>query len=141
MGFFGVAEATTFKGDVRLLPSVGFEIVSGKSFEPAGGGTCAGGAGSLLVDGDHVIGTGGVEGYPGCGGVVPDVVLLLPHAVAKEMTTVTNTEKSVSFRTLGSGPQGSTRMSFTPRKGSARSVKNASGGIRTSISGQFTAVE
>ena len=62
MGFLGVADATTFIGDVTVTPSVGFEIVSGKSFEPGGGGTCAGGAGNELVDGDHVIGTGGVEG-------------------------------------------------------------------------------
>ena len=62
MGFFGVAEATTVAGDVTVVPSVGLEIVNGKSLEPAGGGTCAGGAGNGLVDGDHVMGTGGVEG-------------------------------------------------------------------------------
>ncbi len=62
MGFFGVAEATTVVGEVTVSPSVGFEIESGKSLEPGGGGTCAGGAGSGLVEGLHVIGTGGVEG-------------------------------------------------------------------------------
>ena len=62
MGFFGVAEATTVIGEVEVVPSVGLEIVRGKSFDPAGGGTCAGGAGRGLEDGDHVIGTGGVDG-------------------------------------------------------------------------------
>ena len=62
MGFFGVAEATTFSGEVTVAPSVGLEIESGKSLEPAGGGACAGGAGSGLVDGLQVMGTGGVEG-------------------------------------------------------------------------------
>ncbi len=62
MGFLGVAEATTFNGEVAVAPSVGLEIASGKSLEPAGGGTCAGGAGSGLDAGDHVIGTGGVDG-------------------------------------------------------------------------------
>jgi len=61
IGFFGVADATTLIGDVILDPSVGLEMVSGKSFEPAGGAV-AGGAGRLLVLGDHVIGTGGVDG-------------------------------------------------------------------------------
>ncbi len=62
MGFFGVADATTVNGEVAVVPSVGLEIVSGKSLEPAGGGTWAGGAGSGLEDGDQVIGTGGVDG-------------------------------------------------------------------------------
>lgn len=62
MGFFGLAEATTFAGEVTVPPSVGLEMVSGKSLDPAGGGTCAGGAGSGLVCGDQLIGTGGVEG-------------------------------------------------------------------------------
>jgi len=39
MGFFGLADAATVTGDVRLAPSVGFETVRGKSFEPGGGGT------------------------------------------------------------------------------------------------------
>jgi len=51
-----------FAGEVTVPPSVGLEIESGKSLEPAGGGTIAAGAGSGLVEGDHVIGTGGVEG-------------------------------------------------------------------------------
>jgi len=62
MGFLGLAEATTLSGEVTVPPSVGLEMVSGKSFEPAGGGTSAEGAGSGLLCGDHVIGTGGVEG-------------------------------------------------------------------------------
>jgi len=62
MGFFGLALATRLIGDVTVPPSVGLEIVSGKSLEPAGGGTCAAGAGSGLVCGDQVMGTGGVEG-------------------------------------------------------------------------------
>ena len=62
IGLFGVALATTFIGDVTVALSVGFEIESGKSFDPAGGGTCAGGAGNGLLCGDHVIGTGGVDG-------------------------------------------------------------------------------
>ena len=60
MGFFGVADATTVAGEVTVAPSVGLEITSGKSLEPAG--CTAGGAGSGLVDGLHVMGTGGVEG-------------------------------------------------------------------------------
>jgi len=62
MGFVGVALATTLTGDVKLAPSTGSEIVNGKSLDPAGGGTCAGGAGNGLDCGDHVIGTGGVVG-------------------------------------------------------------------------------
>jgi len=61
IGFFGVADATTLIGDVTLDPSIGLETVSRKSFEPDGGAV-AGGAGKLLVLGDHVIGTGGVDG-------------------------------------------------------------------------------
>jgi len=80
MGFVGVADATTCNGEVLLIPSVGLVIMSGKSFDPPGGGTCAGGAGSGLVCGDHVIGTGGVEGLLGGegGGVVPLFMLPLP---------------------------------------------------------------
>ena len=62
MGFWGVADATSFTGDVTVAPSVGLETESGKSFDPDGGGTCAGGAGSGLDEGDQVTGTGGVEG-------------------------------------------------------------------------------
>src|ERR1700688_3324697 len=69
IGFFGVADATTLIGDVTLAPSVGFEIVNGKSFEPAGGGVASGAGNCLLFCGVHVIGTGGVDGYEG-GGVV-----------------------------------------------------------------------
>lgn len=62
MGFLGLAEAATVIGEVDVAPSVGLEIVSGKSLEPAGGGTSAAGAGNGLEEGDHVIGTGGVDG-------------------------------------------------------------------------------
>jgi hypothetical protein len=66
MGFFGVAEATTLMGEVTLAAAVGFETVNGKSFDPFPqaelAGSCAIGAGSVLALGDHVIGTGAVEG-------------------------------------------------------------------------------
>ncbi len=62
MGFFGVAEATTFNGDVTVDPSVGLETLSGKSLDGAGGGTCAAGAGRVLVPGVQVIGTAGANG-------------------------------------------------------------------------------
>jgi len=48
-------------GDVTVTPVVGLVTVSGKSFDPAGGGV-AGGAGSGLDCGDHVMATGGVDG-------------------------------------------------------------------------------
>ncbi len=83
-------------GDVTLDPSTGFETVSGKSFEPLGsggvqvevGGSHAGGAGIELVLGDHVIATGGVEGYVGCrgGGVVLPMVGLVPQPMDKDMS-------------------------------------------------------
>jgi hypothetical protein len=73
MGFFGVAEATTLMGEVMLAAAVGFETVNGKSFDPFPqaefAGSCAIGAGSVLVLGDQVIGMGGVEGKEGCDGV------------------------------------------------------------------------
>jgi len=62
MGFFGVADATTLIGEVTLAPSVGFEIVNGKSFDPAGGGVASGAGNCWLLPGVHVIGTGGVDG-------------------------------------------------------------------------------
>jgi hypothetical protein len=73
MGFLGVEEATTCMGEAVLPPSDGLEMVSGKLFEPWGyggsqvedGGSQAGGAGSELFFGDHVIGTGGVAEYDG----------------------------------------------------------------------------
>ncbi|MFZ0563206.1 MAG: hypothetical protein WBX02_04065 [Terriglobales bacterium] len=65
IGLVGVAEATTLIGEVRLTPDAGLETVSGKSVDGVGGGTCAGGAGSGLVLGDHVMGTGGTDGYVG----------------------------------------------------------------------------
>src|SRR5690242_20476488 len=76
MGFFGVADATTVIGEVVVAPLMGLETVSGKSFDPLGsggvqvevGGSQAGGGGNRLVLGDHVIGTGGGDGFGGCGG-------------------------------------------------------------------------
>jgi hypothetical protein len=65
IGFFGCAEATTLIGDVTVEEFVGLETVRGKSVDPFGGGTCGEGAGKSLELGDHVIGTGGVEGYDG----------------------------------------------------------------------------
>jgi hypothetical protein len=49
---------------------VGLETVSGKSSDPVHVGKVllAGGAGSGLVEGDHVTGTGGTEGNPDCVG-------------------------------------------------------------------------
>jgi hypothetical protein len=90
MGFFGDAVATTFAGEETVPPSVGLEMESGKSLEPLAsggaqvdvGGLQAGGAGYGLVVGVHVIGTGGVDGYDGCGEgvfVTGVFVLLVPH--------------------------------------------------------------
>jgi hypothetical protein len=74
IGFVGLAEATTFIGEATLAPAVGLETVRGKSSEPVPqadvAGSCAMGAGRLLVLADHVTGTGGVEGYEGCDGVL-----------------------------------------------------------------------
>lgn len=67
IGFVGVADATTLIGEVRLALAVGFETDNGKSSDPvpqsALEGATAVGAGSGLVEGDHVMGTGGVAGY------------------------------------------------------------------------------
>ena len=65
IGFLGVVDATTVTGEVSVAPSVGLEIVSGKSPEALGGGSCAGGAGCGLLEGDQLIGTGGVDGLLG----------------------------------------------------------------------------
>src|SRR5579863_1803405 len=62
MGLSGVAEAITLAGEFTVVPSPGLEIVSGKSELGGGGGSCAGGAGSELVPGDHVGGVGDGEG-------------------------------------------------------------------------------
>lgn len=97
IGFVGVAEATTFNGDVNEPPVVGLVTVSGKSLEPGGGGIWAGGAGSGLVCGDHEIVTGGVDGYVGCEGVVVVVaveVALVPHPLALEITTISMAGRS-----------------------------------------------
>jgi hypothetical protein len=98
MGFFGVAEATTLMGEVMLDAAVGFETVNGKSFDPAPqaefAGSCAIGAGSVLVLGDHVMGAGGVEGKEGCdgvgvgAGVVGVGVLGVPQPDTTELKTI-----------------------------------------------------
>jgi hypothetical protein len=94
IGFFGFAKATIVAGEVTVAPSDGLEIIKGKSFDAVGGGTSAGGAGSGLVCGDHVIGTGGVDGTGdggglpvGGGGVVVVVVfgVLLPQPVSTRL--------------------------------------------------------
>src|ERR1700704_2970606 len=82
IGFFGLADATTAAGEVTVAPSDGLEIVRGKSFEADGGGTCAGGAGSGLVCGVHVIGTGGVDGTVGGAGLFGGGVVVVVVFVA-----------------------------------------------------------
>lgn len=69
IGFFGVALATTFTGDVTVLFGAGLETVSGKSLAPFFQGAVAWssavGAGRLLWLGfwkGHVICSGGIEG-------------------------------------------------------------------------------
>ena len=61
-----MADATTLIGEVRVALAVGLETERGKSLEPVPQsvllGATAVGAGNELVEGDHVIGTGGVEG-------------------------------------------------------------------------------
>lgn len=73
MGFFGVAFATTFNGEVTFAFATGLETVNGKSFDPFFQGavvsSSAGGAGVVKsLDGDHVIGSGGIDGKLGCAG-------------------------------------------------------------------------
>jgi hypothetical protein len=64
IGFVGVADATRFTGDVTVAFAEGLETVNGKSLEPVQVGkvVVASGAGRGLVDGDHVIETGGTDG-------------------------------------------------------------------------------
>src|SRR5579862_800075 len=103
MGFFGVADATTVMGEVVVALLVGFETVSGKSFDPVEsggvqvdvGGSQAGGAGNKLLLGDHVIGTDGVDGYDGCAGgsavvgvVVVVVLEFVPQPTSARATRV-----------------------------------------------------
>jgi hypothetical protein len=97
-----LAFATTVSGDVVRTPSVGLDTLSGKSFDPLGsggvqldvGGVHAGGAGSGLFPGDHVIETGGVEGYEGAGGdggvPVALFIPLVPQAVPAATTPINN---------------------------------------------------
>ncbi|HEV3512533.1 MAG TPA: hypothetical protein VGS05_12575 [Candidatus Sulfotelmatobacter sp.] len=69
IGFFGVADATTFKGEVTVAFDVGLETLRGKSLEPPFHGavvsSSAGGAGYWLAAGldmGHVIASGGMDG-------------------------------------------------------------------------------
>jgi hypothetical protein len=97
IGFFGVAVAATFKGEVTVELAVGLETLRGKSLEPFFQGamvsSSAGGAGNWLDAGlemGHVICSGGMEGKFGCGGGGADGVVLdfedpVPHAMEAEM--------------------------------------------------------
>jgi hypothetical protein len=69
IGFLGVAEATTFKGEVTEAFATGFETVRGKSLAPFFHGavvsSSAVGAGSGLEAGSligHEIVSGGIDG-------------------------------------------------------------------------------
>ena len=53
MGLVGVAEATTFAGELTVAPLLGLETVSGKAIPGAGGGSGARGAGKGLA-GVHI---------------------------------------------------------------------------------------
>ena len=87
---------------MALPPSVGLDTLNGKSFDPLGsggvqldvGGVHAGGAGSALLSGDHVIETGGVEGYEGAGGEgavsVALFIPLVPQAVLAATAPMSN---------------------------------------------------
>ena len=113
MGFFGFALATTVAGDVVLPPSLGLDTVNGKSLAPLGfggvqvdvGGEHAGGAGSALFPGDHVIATGGVEGYEG--GVGDGFVALFMPLVPHAAQTATATLRSAVDESLETFPAAS----------------------------------
>jgi hypothetical protein len=106
MGFFGVAEAITLIGDETLAPSIGLATLRGKSFEPlpqsAVAGSCATGAGRSLVLGDHVIGTGGVDGNEGWAGAGVEVVVfeLAPHPKSARLAAMktSNPQKRLGVR-------------------------------------------
>jgi hypothetical protein len=97
IGFFGVAVATTFKGEVTVELAVGLETLRGKSLEPFFQGavvsSSAGGAGNWLEAGletGHVICSGGMEGKSGWGGGGGGVVVLdfeepVPHAIEADI--------------------------------------------------------
>jgi hypothetical protein len=97
IGFFGVAVATTFKGEVTVELAVGLETLRGKSLEPFFQGavvsSSAGGAGNWLEAGletGHVICSGGMEGKFGWGGGGGGVVVLdfeepVPHAIEADI--------------------------------------------------------
>lgn len=97
---------------------MGLVIAREKSSEPGGGGTCAGGAGSGLVCGDQVIGTGGVEGLlGGAGGVgVPAfmLLLLLPQPVENAIRTINIPQKKRSVARLPNGEN--ELMSLKPQR-------------------------
>lgn len=114
-----MAEATTVAGEGTVPPFVGLEIVRGKSLEPLGGGSIAGGAGRGLDCGDQVIGTGGVDGLLGCDGAVGVVgvvgvevvvvvfcLLPVPHPLRITITANKSTNSNVdrTWRARQSGP-------------------------------------
>lgn len=146
MGFFGVADATTVIGDVVVALLVGLETVRGKSFDPLGsggvqvevGGSQAGGAGNLLLLGDHVIGTGGVDGYDGCAGggaEVGAVVVVVLEFVPQPTRARTNTMRRIvartaDLRTATAHIHRPPRISFAPhtKPGSERRTLEATTG-------------
>lgn len=115
MGLLGVADATTLAGEFTVAPSPGLEIVIGNPDEGGGGGTCAGGAGSELVLGDHVggvgvgvgagvgVGDGAEDG--GCGGVglgfsggaTLAVVAVPPHPASVSDISRAQTKKEIEY--------------------------------------------
>src|SRR5579862_5419656 len=123
IGFLGDAEATTFMGDAMLAPVAGLETVRGKSLDPVGaggvqvevGGLHAGGAGRLLVLGDQLIETGGVDGYDGCEGegVVVVVFETAPQPIRARLRVRTEeTPNRKGKRTA----RGTARIQTTSRK-------------------------
>ena len=92
MGFLGLALATTFIGDVTLPLATGLATLKGKSLDPFFHGavvsSSAGGAGRGLLWGDHVIGSGGMDGKFGCVGAVGGVCFveeLVPQELRNEI--------------------------------------------------------
>ena len=100
IGFAGEAFATTWTGELTVVLFSGLATSNEKSFEPVNTGgsvVFAGGAGSGLVEGDHVMGTAGVEGKLGCGGALielePDphpASPAIPKRSRKEVGTTIN---------------------------------------------------
>src|SRR5437763_6638402 len=117
IGFGGVAEATTWKGDATLAPAVGPDTVKGKSLVPvpqaAVDGLAAVGAGKLPVLAVHVMGTGGVDGNEGAGlgvgvgvgvGVVVMVFELEPQPASIRLRT-TKMDVPYNARKLRTGSE------------------------------------